>query len=404
MVVASTGLKRAMLSPWTILLMLVIAVGVIAYFTMDWNGDGAGDIEPAAERDPIPVEVETVRAASLTETVRGIGTLRAFETVEIRNETAGRIRAIHFQEGGEVEEGQMLFELDDEKLRRQLAAREAARRAAEVRVTNAQRTFERQQQLRERGVVAAEQLDQAQESLDSALAEQERLEAELELTREQLQDTRITAPFTGQISERRVDRGAYVAVGDNLATVYQTDPVEINFALPEQFIGRVQIGQRVDVTVAAYPGQSFDGNVHFISPAVDQATRTFTVRARIPNPDGRLKPGAFATASVTVDIRENRPVVSAESLVATRSGYTVYVVENERAHARNVRTGLRQQGRVEILDGLELGDQVVRTGHLRLSGGERVTITDEARNDLAEHRIDTLSGGPEVSATPTAPQ
>lgn len=362
--------------PWLLLLAAALLVGVGAVFT--FLSDDDEESGEQREQDAVPVSIEPVGTRSLTETVRGVGTLRAVETVELRPEIAGRLRAIHFQEGGAVEEGELLVELDDTKLGRQLDARQAAQRAAEVRAANAQRTLERRQQLAERGVVSPDELDRAQEELDSALAEQQRLEAEVALTEAQLADTRITAPFAGVISEQRVDRGAYVAVGDTLATLYRSDPVEIRFALPERFVGRVAVGQPVRVGVAADVERQFEGAVRFVSPVVDEATRTFRVRAQIPNPELELKPGAFATAVVSVGERVDRPVVSSESLVATRTGYRVYVVEDDRAQARDVRLGMREDGMVEILEGVGAGERVVRTGHLRLTDGDRVSVTDEA--------------------------
>ena len=365
-------LSQWILNPWLMLIMAVALVGVLAWLTFNHPADASEGDQAGPPRQAIPVQLQSVEAATLTDTVRGVGTLRAFQTVELRPETSGRIQAIHFQNGAAVQEGQLLFELDDEKLRSQLAARQATLQAIEVRIANAQRTFDRQAQLAEGGVVSADQFDQAQAELDSALAERQRLEAELELTQTQLRDMRITAPFAGLISERLIDRGAYVNVGQHLATLYQSDPVEVGFSVPERHRGRIQPGQDVQISVAAYGDETFHGLVSFISPAVDEATRTLRVRAQIPNPDQKLAPGTFATAFVVVDVHEDRPVVAAESLVATRTGYIVYVVEDETAHRREVSTGLRRDGVVEITHGLEVGEQVVRTGHLRLSDGDAV--------------------------------
>ncbi|MEX0654977.1 MAG: efflux RND transporter periplasmic adaptor subunit [Phycisphaeraceae bacterium] len=330
----------------------------------------------------LPVRVAEVRGVTLQETVLGVGTLRATAVVEVRPEVAGRVRSITFEEGSFVEEGQLLVEIDDDKLRRQLASREAALRAAQVAVDNAQRTFARQQQLRDRGVVSADDFDQAQAALNSAEAEVDRLEAELALVEQQVEDTQIRAPFGGMISQRMVDRGAYVNAGDDLARLYQTDPLEIAFSVPERYMGQVQSGQPVAVTVTAYPDRTFDGVVDFVSPAIDEATRSFLVKARIDNPDAALMPGGFATAVVVIGERTDRPVVPAESLVATRRGFSVFTVgEDERATMQDVSTGLRRQGMVEVTEGVSVGDRVVRTGHLRLSGGERVRVVEEADVD-----------------------
>jgi membrane fusion protein, multidrug efflux system len=180
--------------------------------------------------------------------------------------------------------------------------------------------------------------------------------------------------MTGVISHREVDRGAHVAVGRTLAWFYQIDPLEMSFWLPERHLGRIRQGQPVAVSVAAYPDRQFEGLVEFISPAVDPSTRQFLVKAVIPNSERDLKPGMFAVATVTVGERLDRPVLPEESLVATRRGYMVFVIEDDVAVSREVVTGLRDEGWVEIVEGLAVGELVVREGHMRLSGGETVRV------------------------------
>lgn len=333
----------------------------------------AEDEEPA-DRPPgeVVVELETLRTETLRQTVSAVGTLRASAAVELRPELAGRVQAIHFEEGAAVSEGELLVQIDDEKLRRQLAARQAAQRVAQVRLDNARRTFARQEALRERGVVSADEFDRAQAELDSAEAELERLAADLALVERQIEDAQIRAPFDGWISQRLVDRGAYVNVGDPLARLYQTDPLVANFSLPERYIGQVQHGQPVHVTVRAFPGRVFEGRVQFISPAIDESTRDFLVKAALANPDGELKPGGFATAQVVLAERE-AVVAPEQALVATRQGFRLFVVNDEgQAVMRDVRVGLRHNGTVELLEGGEAGERVVRAGHMRLAGGETV--------------------------------
>jgi membrane fusion protein, multidrug efflux system len=359
---------------WPYLIVLLAAGMIAVWLLLRPPAPTPPGVAPSPGRPAVPVEVVPVRAMDLAETLRGVGTLQAAAVVEIQPEISGRIRAIHFEEGMPVEEGQLLFELDDEKLRSQLAARAAGVRATQVRAENARRAFERQEQLLARELVPQDEFERAQAELDEAVADLERLEAELGLVEEQLQDTRISAPFAGTISERAVDRGAFVTTGDTLATLYQTDPLEIAFTVPERHLGRVARGQPVEVTVAAYRDRAFEGEVQFVSPALEAATRSLLVKAQIPNPDAQLKPGAFATAILTVGVREARPVVPEEALVATRRGYLVFTVADGVSQAREVETGLRRAGVVEILSGVEIGEQVVRAGHLRLSGGDAVEV------------------------------
>ncbi|MCC5888803.1 MAG: efflux RND transporter periplasmic adaptor subunit [Gammaproteobacteria bacterium] len=334
------------------------------------------DDDAPRERPAVTVEVEEVLTLDLEDTVRGFGSLRAIERVVLRPEVAGRVLAVHFEEGSEVEAGQLLFELDAEKLTQQRAARDAALRSANIRLADAERQLRRQQELRRRELSSEEALDQARAEQEGAAAERDRLQAELALIEAELADTRIHAPFAGAVSERLVDRGAYVAVGEALATLYQVAPLEASFNLPERHLRRLERGQTVRLRSVADPDNRFEGIISYISPSVDEASRTLLVKAEVSNEDRALRPGAFVSADVTLARRSQRPVVSMESLVATRQGYMVFVVENGRAVGRDIETGLRQGAVVEILSGVEPGERIVRQGHQRLDDGQRVTVLE----------------------------
>ena len=352
---------------------------VLALATVLACGQGGCDRATSEDTDPgsgqgVPVEVVRVRPETLHETVRGIGTLRAAETVEIKPEIDGLIHAIHFEEGGRVQKEQLLFSIDDTKPAHQLAARQAALAVAQARLADAQREYDRVRRLIERNAANRDEYSKSEADYRAAVAEVDRLEAEKELAQAQLEDTLLRAPFDGVISERLVDVGDYAQAGDHLATLYQVSQMEITFTLPERFMGRVHSGQAVMITVSAYPDQPFAGQVYFVSPQVDERTRDFLVKATVKSPEGLLKPGAFGTAVVTLKVHEQRPVIPEEALVATRQGYIVFLVEGDAARCREVRIGLREAGLVEIREGLALGESVVRAGHMNLSDGVGVHL------------------------------
>lgn len=340
---------------------------------------GCGGGEEAASEAPAPrVAVTEVERRDLRETVRGIGTLEAHETVEIRPEVAGTVTEIGFEEGGRVEAEQLLYALDASKLEREQRARRAGLAGARAELSRAERSFERVKALFERDAASRDRYDEAQLALESARAEVERTQAELELVGERLEDTRIRAPFAGLVSESQVDPGDYAAVGDALATLYRVEPIRVAFWLHEGALARVEVGQPVDLEVGAFPEARFPGTVRFVSPVVDPSTRDFLVRAEIANPDGRLRPGVFGTAVVTVEERSDRPVVPEEALVSTREGYAVFVVEDGTAEHRPVQIGLREPGIAEVREGVEAGERVVRSGHMQLSDGDSVRVVERA--------------------------
>ena len=367
--------SRARLLAGAVVIVVVIALLV---FFVQRSAKKTDDTAQQSQRQPIPVELATVQTMDMERTIRGLGTLQARSEVTLRPEVAGRIESRHFREGSLVQAGDTLFKIDDEKLRLQYNARQAAVRATRAALQDARQSFERQQQLRERGVASQDELDRARTALERASADLERLEAEAAVTRAQLRDTTIVAPFSGIVAHRQADTGTFVSTSDPLVTIYQLDPVDISFSIPERHMEQVQEGQPVQVSLAAFPDEYFIGEVIYVSPAVSQATRTFLVKAELDNEDGRLKPGAFATAVVTTGFYSDRLVVPQEALVATRQGYNIFVVDEDRtAHMQEVRTGMRTGELVEIVEGLKPGQTIVRLGHMRLDDGNQVRNVDD---------------------------
>ncbi len=294
--------------------------------------------------------------------------------MEIKPEIDGIVQEIAFRESEQVGEGGLLFVLDDAKLKRQLSEARAALKAARASLSIAEKTYRRMSALVKDGAVSRERYDRAVTDLRTARAELERLEASKALILERLEDTRIRAPMNGTTSESQVDPGDYVGRGQLLVRLYHTSELEVDVGVAGNHAGRLSEGQKAVVSTdqESFEAQALEGEVVFVSPSLDAATRRFLVKVRLKNSGGVLKPGAFARVGITVAEHSGRPAVPEEALVATREGYTVFVVEDGRAHQRKVETGLREVGKVEILSGLSAGETVVRTGHLNLSDGDRV--------------------------------
>jgi membrane fusion protein (multidrug efflux system) len=371
-----------------ILMLLGLAVGIVA--GCDNPEAGGSDV---AEEKKVPVRVAAVELQTMRETVRGIGTLRAAETVEIKPEIDGFIREIHFTEGCSVDKDELLISIDDRKLTHQLEATKAALQMAQVRLADAQRRLRRIQELVAQAAADQDELDQIETEFLAAKAEVERMQAETELVQARLDDTRLRAPFSGVISERHVDVGDYVQAGTQLATLHRVSQMEIAFSLPERFMGRAKVNQPVAVTVGAFPERSFAGKVYFVSPQIDETTRDFLVKATVENPAGLLKPGAFGTAVVTIDVREDVCVVPEQALVATREGYITFVVDGQTARRREVQVGLRESGTVEIRSGLKPGELVVIEGQLSVSDGTTVKLSKE-EGKASEQGVPSSSSKP----------
>ena len=339
------------------------------------------------ENRTFAVEVTPVSERDFRETVKAVGSVTAKIIVEIKTELAGIVEKVNFEEGGGVSAGDLLFSIDDKKLQQELAARQAALAGAKAANEYAKKSYHRYQELVVQDAAAEIERDQWESEYHTSLAEISRLKAEIALIKENLADSRIRAPTDGTVSQSLVDPGDYVDVGMHLATVYTPGRMEAAFTIPQRYIDRVRLGQEIELTVDAYPGRTFTGSVTFISPNVEELTRSFLVKAAVDNNDMLLKSGVFATVVLTLEVHEHQPCVPEESLVATTAGYVIYVVKDNTAHRRAVEPGLRETGLVQISKGVSIGEQVVKTGQMRLSDGSRVSTTGPpSRTDTAAGR------------------
>ena len=325
-----------------------------------------------AQRNCIPVDLTQVASTDLDETIEAIGTLEARQEVILKPELSGIIDEVHFEEGNAVEKGQLLFSIEDDTYQAQLRAKEALLQQHRAQLSNQRRNFERRKRLFQQQQVSEEVRDEAETQLKIAQAQVRRLQAEIDEFREVLEDTRIRAPFAGIVGELLVDPGNWVDAGTPLAAVTQNDPLHIAFTLPEKSSGRVQTGQLARVLIPAYPKKHFEGRVFFISPRIESSSRSLLVKAILDNSRQELKPGGFASVQLKVGTRRNVPVIPEEALIPTRTGYMVFTVQDEQAHARQVEIGLRRPGTVEIRRGLEAGETVIRAGHESVQEDDRV--------------------------------
>ena len=335
---------------------------------------GCAEKEQEEKEGPraVPVEMAQVETRRLQDTVQGVGTFEALESVGVAAETGGRLVGIHFTEGDVVQAGDLLFTLDDAEQRQQIAARRAALAEARSELENARRDLARRRELLPEGLVSQENVDRAATAVETARSRVERLQAELDRFQEMRDDTRIVASMPGRVGARRVDVGDYVDAGQVLVELVNTHRLKVSFTVPERAAAPAAEGQKVEVHADAFPERSFSGEVYFISPNIDPGTRSLLIKAWVENSDDLLRPGGFAAVDLVTGVRENALVIPEEALVPTRTGYMVFVVEEGRARKREVEIGLRKPGLVEITNGLSTGETVVQSGHMALTGGDPV--------------------------------
>jgi len=308
--------------------------------------------------------IAEAKVQAVNETLSLVGSVAANEMVEIKSETDGTLEEVLFTEGQRVKQGDLLIRLDESKFSASVNEAEANFKLSET-------TYERSKQLFRDKLVSQQEYDQA-------AAQYQANKASLELKRRLLKDARIYAPFKGIMSSRQVSPGQVIARNTTLTWIIDLDPVKVELNVPERFVSQLQVGQKIEITVAAYPGRTFLGEVFFIAPFVESATRTALVKARIANPNAELKPGMFANLNLTLKLKEEAIVIPESSVIASGDRNIIYVLDkDDAAQIRPVKLGIRQAGLVEIVSGLKPGERVVAEGIQKIRPGAKVKASVE---------------------------
>jgi membrane fusion protein (multidrug efflux system) len=328
-------------------LLLAVALALAACGKKDAGATAGGG--PPGGMPPLPVEVAKIEPQPLPGGLNTVGSLRADETVVMRPEVAGRIVQIHFTEGGNVGAGQVLFTLDSSLAR--AAYNEAAANLAIARSANA-----RAERLNRERLIAGADYDRTRAQL---AVEQARVAS----AQAALGKLSLRAPFAGRIGLRSVAVGDVVSAGQDLVTIVRLDPMEIDFSLPESALGQLRLGQKLQATVDAFPGESFAAEVVAIDPVVDANSRSAKLRARIDNPDGRLRPGQFAQLQIDTGTGSaDALLVPEQALMQDGEERYVWTVVAGKAKRTPVKTGARTPGFVQVVEGLKAGDTVITAG------------------------------------------
>jgi membrane fusion protein (multidrug efflux system) len=329
------------------------------------------------------VEVAKVAVQSLRDDAQAVGSLRARHSVMLRPELVGRITALNFKDGGPVRKGQVLVQFDD-----QLQQAELQQMQAQLAI--AQASYKRTQEL-----VAEKFL--AQQALDTSAANLKVAQAQLALAQARLARMAVRAPFDGTAGIRLVNVGDYVKDGADLVPLEDTRQMLVDFRLPERAGGKVRPGQSVELTLDALPGSSYQARVEAIDPLLDVNGRSLGVRALLLNPgkSGQpmaLRSGMFARVTTVFSVNESALVVPEEAIVP--QGGKQYVIKLVAPPAgtdlppdskfvsqrQEVTLGVRRQGKVEIVQGVGLGDTVVVAGQQRLQkDGSPVRVVELGR-------------------------
>lgn len=349
---------------------ILLVVGAIAfwkYYTIRTL------IAKMSAQKPAPTAVSSIKATEAVwqERRHSVGSLAAVQGVTVSNELAGMVQRIAFESGTLVKQGDLLVQLD-------VTNDEAQQRGLEAQATLARLGLERARDLRHSSV-------NTQADLDAAEAQHQQAQAAVDTLKANIAKKAITAPFAGQLGLRQVNLGQYLAAGTAIVTLQAMDPIYVNFSVPQQVVVDLEPKQSVQVSIDAYPEEVFEGAINAINAKVDDATRNLAVQATLGNANGKLKPGMFGSVDVLLP-RQNKLITLPQSaIVYNPYGNAVYVVEKSKeaadagaliARQRFVQLGETRGDQVAVLKGVQVGDEIVTSGQLKLRNGAAVAINN----------------------------
>jgi membrane fusion protein (multidrug efflux system) len=313
-------------------------------------------------KPPVPVVTAMVTSEPFTEKLEALGTTKANESVVVTPTVEERVVAILVDDGEFVNKGQVLVKLDDSEAQYLLAEARAA-------LKEQRQQFERMRRLAKTNATSRSQLDEEQGLLDIAAAKVSLLEA-------RLQDYTIRAPFSGILGIRQISTGAVVDSDTVITTLDDTTTIKLDFTVPEAYLGVLKNGMTVSAHSLAYPDHSFSGIVTAISSRVDPETRTLTVRAKVPNPDRLLRPGMLLTVDLVKDLAQSL-IIPEEAVIQEKDKkFALVVTPGNTVEKIEIVTGRRNPGKLEVISGLNAGQQVIIQGLTRVRPGSSVNVVE----------------------------
>lgn len=356
------------------LIIMSALIGGLAWFKLVFMPTMIQEFLSSQTPPPATITAEPAKTEDWVERLPAIGTLIALQGVEVASQVAGLVTSIGFESGQDVEKGAKLVQLDISVEQADLASAEAVLKEAEI-------SFKRQADLLTKSVTSEANVDTARVKRDSAVAALDRIKA-------LIGQKTILAPFTGRLGIRQVELGQYISPGLSMVTLQALDPIWVDFPMPEQNVGKLRVGQVVDLTVDAYPGQIFAGTITSLDARVSKETRTLLVRGTLPNPARTLLPGMFANVAVIAGEPKRLVTVPRTAITYSLYGDSVYVLKRKEdqptpaksedtiytAERRFIKSGQVRDERVAITSGLVEGEQVVTSGQVKLTNGSLVRV------------------------------
>lgn len=324
------------------------------------------------------VQIRTVETTPLRPFIESTGTLFPDEEIFISAEIEGIVKNVYVDEGAVVTKGTLIATIDDTDYINEARRDEAFLRQTEATHENTKLEFKRKEALYREELVTQQQFDDVSMRLALTEAERERVRAMLAIAKQKVAKTRIHAPISGVIREKKVSAGDFVKNGNQLFVLIKPNPIKLQFAVPEKDLGKLKKNQDVTLKVDAFPDREFKGRVTIVYPSLEEKTRTLLVEAQVPNGDGMLKPGLFAKVMLYTGMEQDTTVIPVTTLLYEADKVKVFIIDGDRARLRYINIGSKYGELMEIIEGVTTGEKIVTAGQQNLSDGARVSIQQMA--------------------------
>jgi len=403
----------------TFFLIIVICGAIVFFFVfnkksestssdMISNSSGQRDV---LEETPLPVKVEKAQKGNLIIRLKSPGEAVTDRKIIVKTEVTGKIKSLNAEESRHVKKGEILLEIEDEEYKLELESQEADRlrylseillekkfgeyeerssRPGEKNILEAEKEYEKARQLFQNGVISTEEFEKKSKQYELALIESgERKEeiraaakgltqAEIRVKKAMmtLEKTKIRAPFYGIVYDIKISPGEHVSNGSELFTLINIERIKVHAKVLESEIRKMKVGREVELTFSSYPEKSFKGMVKAISPIVNPEDKTCKVIIDVANPGEEIKPGMHVDVEIASNIYENRLLIPQEAVLVRGGRKMAFVVEDGIAKWRYIQVGFENEDFVEVLEGIEEGEQVITEGHLTLAHDAKVNVIE----------------------------
>jgi membrane fusion protein (multidrug efflux system) len=342
-----------------IAIILILLVAFFLKLGFSKSTDKSSKKDPK-EKKQKKVEAYVVKPSLLITEISVSGSLMAYETVDLKNEVAGRVVMINLPEGKFVRKGTLLVKLFDDDL-------QATLKKLQSQLAIQQQVYNRQSELVKVNGITQNDYDQTGLQLNS-------LKADIEVEKTMIRKTEVRAPFDGVIGLRSISIGAIITPSTQLATIRTENKIKIDFSVPEKYSSAIKTGMKVKFTMSNNQ-KAYDATVIATEEGIDTSTRNLKVRAIVNGQSKDFISGAFANVTLRLNENKNALLIPTQSIIPQEDNKTVIVAREGKAHFVTIKTGIRQASNIEIVDGLQAGDSIVTSGLQFLKEGNKLIFS-----------------------------